>query len=209
MANTCALFWTKNMQDAPILLNPRYLKSGFRSQSRNIRQSLPLRLRKIACLAETVSVHILKHGAFCYASSTRLINVYNETCTRYGCRPIAERTLSTLLGNAEEAGVINRQYFYNQQTGQRQRYIELNINGLKSMFAGVVNYARQAANKFLNRQNKPIGRSGVDNIDEPCNDKGFAGNADHQNGVKRSNDLSKERKIKIMAHAVFLMMIFD
>ncbi|WMO21490.1 hypothetical protein [Vibrio alginolyticus] len=146
------------MQITPLLLNPRYWKSGFRTQASNIKANKPLAQRKLACLLETISSFILKHGHTCFASSDTLARTYNENCHRYGCKPIIKRTIDNYIKSAKELGLIAYgQPKPNNATGQNQRHITLCVDGIQNMFTGAYKYALQAAEKFCNRQKLHLG----------------------------------------------------
>lgn len=173
-------------------LNPRYIRSGFRTQAGNIKQRQPLKLRKLACITECIAAHIIKHGAYCFASSSRLVELYNDRCASYGCKPIKERTLFSLLDSTEEAQLITRERQYNKATGQSRRYIQIVTDSLKSLFPGVCNYAAQAAKRYQERKKLQLGRVSVDNAHKPSDSKASESNQDLKNCSLRSKDLSKE-----------------
>lgn len=176
-------------------LNPRYLKSGFKTQARNIAKKEPVKNRQLACLLHVVSEHILRHGSACFASTHRLLALYNQCASLYQIKTICERTLRSRLNAAELSGLISRDHTYNHQTGQTRRFIMLNLNAIKSLFSGVYNYAAGYALKRHNRHNLPIGRPVLDNSDHPLSPKPSHHNDERANCRKEgSKDLSKERK---------------
>ncbi|HHX8662890.1 TPA: hypothetical protein ACVO37_002575 [Vibrio alginolyticus] len=185
------------MQITPLLLNPRYWKSGFRTQTSNIKANKPLAQRKLACLLETISSFILKHGHTCFASSDTLMRTYNENCHRYGCQPITKRTVDTYISDAVDLHLIDRKSFQNRETGQNQRHITLSVDGIKNMFAGVYKYALQAAEKFCNRQKLHLGGSSVEKPLEASADKACEQSDKNENCTINTKDLSTESKNKI------------
>ncbi|MCX8889833.1 hypothetical protein NOK91_21995 [Vibrio parahaemolyticus] len=185
------------MQITPLLLNPRYWKSGFRTQASNIKANKPLAQRKLACLLETISSFILKHGHTCFASSDTLARTYNENCHRYGCKPITKRTVDTYISDAVDLHLIDRKSFQNRETGQNQRHITLCVDGIKNMFAGVYKYALQAAEKFCNRQKLHLGGSSVEKPLEASADKACEQSDKNENCTINTKDLSTESKNKI------------
>lgn len=185
------------MQITPLLLNPRYWKSGFRTQASNIKANKPLAQRKLACLLETISSFILKHGHTCFASSDTLARTYNENCHRYGCKPITKRTVDTYISDAVDLHLIDRKSFQNRETGQNQRHITLCVDGIKNMFAGAYKYALQAAEKFCNRQKLHLGGSSVEKPLEASADKACEQSDKNENCTINTKDLSTESKNKI------------
>ncbi|MGL1133572.1 hypothetical protein ACSTLP_23000 [Vibrio parahaemolyticus] len=185
------------MQITPLLLNPRYWKSGFRTQASNIKANKPLAQRKLACLLETISSFILKHGHTCFASSDTLARTYNQNCHRYGCKPITKRTVDTYISDAVDLHLIDRKSFQNRETGQNQRHITLCVDGIKNMFAGVYKYALQAAEKFCNRQKLHLGGSSVEKPLEASADKACEQSDKNENCTINTKDLSTESKNKI------------
>ena len=181
------------MDNSALILNPRYLSSGFRSQAGNISQTQPAVVRKLACLMSGIASHILKHGSDCYASTDRLTSLYNQNAAKFGCKMVSERTVYDLLAKAQQAKLITRHSIFNQQTGQSRRHIQILVDGVKSLFTGVYNYAKQAAEKYVVRENLQLGRSTVDKCDPVNTCKGSRQKQDPQNCRQRSKDLSKER----------------
>lgn len=176
-------------------LNPRYLKSGFRTQARNIAIRESLKNRQLACLLQVISEHILKHGSSCFASTQRLLALYNQCAPLYQIKAISERTLTERFKSAESAGLISRDHSHNHATGQTRRFITLNLGAIKSLFSGVYNYAAGYALKHHNRHNPPIGRPAVDKSDKPNADKPSQCIRGSLNCRKEgSKDLSKESK---------------
>ncbi|HCG9484676.1 hypothetical protein [Vibrio parahaemolyticus] len=185
------------MQITPLLLNPRYWKSGFRTQASNIKANKPLAQRKLACLLETISSFILKHGHTCFASSDTLARTYNQNCPRYGCKPITKRTVDTYISDAVDLHLIDRKSFQNRETGQNQRHITLCVDGIKNMFSGAYKYALQAAEKFCNRQKLHLGGSSVEKPLEASSDKACEQSDKNENCTINTKDLSTESKNKI------------
>ncbi|MBE4080471.1 hypothetical protein ACJO2A_19975 [Vibrio parahaemolyticus] len=186
------------MQITPLLLNPRYWKSGFRTQASNIKANKPLAQRKLACLLETISSFILKHGHTCFASSDTLARTYNENCHRYGCKPIIKRTIDNYIKIAKELGLIAYgQLKRNDHTGQNQRHITLCVDGIQKMFTGAYKYALQAAEKFCNRQKLHLGGASVEKPLEASSDKAFEQSDKNKNCSINTKDLSTESKNKI------------
>lgn len=176
-------------------LNPRYLKSGFRTQARNIAIRESLKNRQLACLLQVISEHILKHGSSCFASTKRLLALYNQCAPLYQIKAISERTLTERFKSAESAGLISRDHSHNHATGQTRRFITLNLGAIKSLFSGVYNYAAGYALKHHNRHNPPIGRPAVDKSDKPNAGKPSQCIRGSLNCRKEgSKDLSKESK---------------
>lgn len=175
-----------------ILLNPRYLKAGFSTQALNIKKTHSLELRKVACLASVVSLHILKHGSVCYACDNTLLRLYNEHSENFGVPTISKRTVSNILSNAVSKGVLTRATYFDKQIQERKRTIEFNLQGLKNTFAGVFNYSFQAAKRFLHKQELHNGRSVVDNASKASHSETYKQASNDQSCVTRSNDLSKE-----------------
>lgn len=180
-----------------ILLNPRYIFSGFSSQANNIKQFSPKNDRQLACLLSAVSKHIQKHGAECYASSVTLLLNYNQLASKFGTKPIKDRTLTHRLNDAEKAGLIRRQYSHDDHLGQTRRYISLDVDGIKRVFEGVYNYASKCAIALFNRleaKKMRSGGSGVENRPNPNSGKGSGGSLETENCAQRTKDLSKESK---------------
>ncbi|EPE6902693.1 hypothetical protein [Vibrio sp. 2-1(7)] len=185
------------MQITPLLLNPRYWKSGFRTQASNIKANKPLAQRKLACLLETISSFILKHGHTCFASSDTLMRTYNENCHRYGCKPITKRTVDNYIKDAKELCLIACDGHYDNQKGHKCRDIELCVDGIKNMFAGAYKYALQAAEKFCNRQKLHLGGSSVEKPLEASDDKACEQSDKNENCTINTKALSTESKNKI------------
>lgn len=186
------------MQITPLLLNPRYWKSGFRTQASNIKANKPLTQRKLACLLETISSFILKHGHTCFASSDTLMRTYNENCHRYGCKPIIKRTIDNYIRSAKKLGLITYgQPKRNDHTGQNQRHITLCVDGIQNMFTGTYKYALQAAEKFCNRQKLHLGGASVEKPLEASSDKVCELSDKNKNCSINTKDLSTESKNKI------------
>ncbi|HHF3194483.1 TPA: hypothetical protein ACPJ2I_003930 [Vibrio alginolyticus] len=185
------------MQNTPLLLHPCYWKSGFRTQASNIKANKPSAQRKLACLLETISSHILKHGHTCFASTTRLVQVYNENCDRYGCRPTTFDTLKKQLKTAEDLNLIVREQKPNNATGQNLRHITLCVDAIQEMFAGAYKYALQAAQKRFNRQKRHSGGASVEKTLEASADKACEQSDKNKNGTINTKALSTESKNKI------------
>lgn len=180
-----------------LLLNPRYIFSGFCSQANNIKQFSSKKDRQLACLLSAVSRHIQKHGAECYASSHTLLSVYNQNADKFGVKPIKDRTLTNRLGQAEKMGLINRHYSHDDFLGQTRRYISICVDGLQRAFGGVYNYAAKCATALLNRLEAKKMRSGgadVERRSNPNDGKGSGDTAKIENCAQRTKDLSKESK---------------
>lgn len=174
-------------------LNPRFLKSGFRTQARNISISQPLKVRQMACLMQVISDHTLKHGHACFAFTGRLLAMYNKVSATYQIKPISTRTLTNRLKDAENLGLISRDYAHNHETGQTRRLVSVILDGVKSVFPGVFNYAANCAKKYHARHTLPSSRSDLDNSTEACSEKGFQASENTKNcALKGSKDLSKE-----------------
>lgn len=153
-------------------LNPRYLKSGFKTQARNISANQPEKMRQLACLMQVISEHILQHGNACFAFTGRLLSMYNKASTSYNTKPISERTLTNRFKAAEQLGLISRDYHHNHETGQTRRLVSIVLDGVQSVFPGVFNYAASYAMKHHFRHNLPIGRSDLDNSPKSSTGKG-------------------------------------
>lgn len=184
----------KNENLVIIELNPRYIKSGFRSQALNIKQNRPACERKIACLLEVISSHILKHGNDCFASTPTLLKGYNTTATRYGVKSIKERTLYDLLKELENKKLVSKDNQRNSATWQNKRHISLNLEQLKIMFSGVINWAYKAAKAYMERSKMQSRRHDVEEETKNNNFKHLTPEQNNRNCSIRTKDLSKERK---------------
>jgi hypothetical protein len=153
-------------------LNPRYLKSGFKTQARNISANQSEKMRQLACLMQVISEHILQHGNACFAFTGRLLSMYNKASTSYNTKPISERTLTNRFKAAEQLGLISRNYHHNHETGQTRRLVSIVLDGVQSVFPGVFNYAAGYAMKHHTRHTLPIGRSDLDDSPESSAHKG-------------------------------------
>ncbi|MGL5291142.1 MAG: hypothetical protein ACRC9T_04345, partial [Vibrionaceae bacterium] len=83
-------------------MNAWYLPKGFRSQSGFIRQTHNQQERKFACLLEVIAEHIKKTNSNCFASTERLITMYNDAAANYNVAPIKRRTIFNLLNLLEQ-----------------------------------------------------------------------------------------------------------
>ncbi|CAH0543138.1 hypothetical protein [Vibrio marisflavi] len=175
-------------------LNPDFINSGFRTQAKNITLTLPANMRKVACMMQSISQHILKYGATCFASSHRLLSIYNKHASNFGVKLIKERTLYNILNHVQSLKLISRTTRGNQATGQTLRDVTIQVSELKNVFSGVYNYALSCAKKRINRQNLQSGRSSVNKCSNPSNNKGQEAETDQKICSRRSNDLSRERK---------------
>lgn len=175
-------------------LNPRYIQAGFKTQAKNISQTRNKGECKLACLLEVIAAHTLKHGNDCFASTTRLLNMYNNAASRYGVKPIKERAMFNLLNTVESKGFISRTHARNDAAWQTKRHIQINLTTVKDAFSGAINWAIKAANAYVNRQKMQSSRSDVENPLNPSNTKGSEEAATNKKCSRRSKDLSKESK---------------
>lgn len=176
-------------------LNPRYIQAGFKTQAKNISQTRNKGECKLACLLEVIAAHIIKHGNDCFASTTRLLNMYNNAASRYGVKPIKERAMFNLLNTVESKGFISRTHARNDAAWQTKRHIQINLTTVQDAFSGAINWAIKAANAYVNRQKMQSSRSDVENPLNPSNTKGSEETATSQKCSRRSKDLSKESKL--------------
>ncbi|MGM6741245.1 hypothetical protein ABLB88_22890, partial [Vibrio parahaemolyticus] len=153
-------------------LNPRYIQAGFKTQAKNISQTRNKGECKLACLLEVIAAHIIKHGNDCFASTTRLLNMYNNAASRYGVKPIKERAMFNLLNTVESKGFISRTHARNDAAWQTKRHIQINLTTVQDAFSGAINWAIKAANAYVNRQKMQSSRSDVENPLNPSNTKG-------------------------------------
>lgn len=178
-----------------LTLNPRYINSAFRSQARNL-LTAPRKQRESACLLQAISKHIIKHGNDCFASTARLLDLYNQYTSNYSIKAIQKRTLATRLNELESRGLISRSIYFNKATSQSRRFISINLPALKQAFAGVFNYAMKYANAFVKRQELHSGRPSVENNGQARQNKAPSKIEKSKNCTLRSNDQSKDIKIK-------------
>lgn len=176
-------------------LNPRYIQAGFKTQAKNISQTRNKGECKLACLLEVIAAHIIKHGNDCFASTTRLLNMYNNAASRYGVKPIKERAMFNLLNTVESKGFISRTHARNDAAWQTKRHIQINLATVQDAFSGAINWAIKAANAYVNRQKMQSSRSDVENPLNPSNTKGSEETATNKKCSRRSKDLSKESKL--------------
>jgi hypothetical protein len=173
-------------------LNPRYIQAGFKTQAKNISQTRSKGECKLACLLEVIAAHIMKHGNDCFASTTRLLNMYNNAASRYGVKPIKERAMFNLLNVIETKGFISRTHTRNDAAWQTKRHIKINLTTVKDVFSGAINWATKAANAYVNRQKVQSSRSDVENTSNLSNTNSSEENITNKKCSVRSKDLSKE-----------------
>lgn len=176
-------------------LNPRYIQAGFKTQAKNISQTRKKAECKLACLLEVIAAHIIKHGHDCFASTPRLLSMYNNAASRYGVKPIKERAMFNLLNTVESKGFISRTHERNDAAWQTKRHIKINLATVQDAFAGAINWAIKAANAYVNRQKVQSSRSGVENSPIPSDIKGSDETPENKKCSVRSKDLSKESKL--------------
>jgi hypothetical protein len=179
-----------------LVLNPRYIKSGFGSQSANIKKYQPLEFRKLACYMRTVSQHILKHGHNCFASSETLLKEYNDNTARYGVPTISKRTIGNLQVRAEKQDLIRVSTTFDKKHGVKRRIIKFNLVGIKKHFKAVYNFALNAARNFCGKGDLHLGGSSCEEPRELREYKVSQQSEDEQNYRTRSKILSNDRNIK-------------
>ncbi len=176
-------------------LNPRYIQAGFKTQAKNISQTRNKGECKLACLLEVIAAHIIKHGNDCFASTTRLLNMYNNAASRYGVKPLKERAMFNLLNTVESKGFISRTHARNDAAWQTKRHIQINLTTVQDAFSGAINWAIKAATAYVNRQKMQSSRSDVENPVKPSNIKVSKETVTNKKCSIRSKDLSKESKL--------------
>ncbi|APX10094.1 hypothetical protein SL034_004296 [Vibrio harveyi] len=178
-----------------LVLNPRYIASGFRSQANNIILTHRSTERKLACLLEVISSHIKKHGSECFASTDRITKLYNLACKRYAVPSVSERTISNLIKRLEDLKIIERSLQRNVCLWTTKRHIILNIDRLAALFSGVINWSIAAANAFCKRKLQSS-RSTVDNSNEASHEKGSSNARKIKTCKIKTKILSRDKEIE-------------
>lgn len=184
------------MENTSLILNPRYISSGFGSQASNIRKYEPLSVRKIACFMKTVASFIRKHNSGCYASTETLLDEYNKNSSKYGVKPIAKRTLGNLQAKAEDLGLIQVSTVFDKKKGIKRRLINFVFTGIEKGFKAVYKWALKAANNFCGIGDLHDGGSTCEEPQEIRDYKASQQIQDEQNYTTRSKILSNDRKNK-------------
>lgn len=199
------------MENTSLILNPRYISSGFSSQASNISKYEPLSVRKIACFMKTVASFIRKHNSGCYASTDTLLDEYNKNSQKYCVKPIAKRTLGNLQAKAEQLGLIQVSTVFDRKKGIKRRLINFVFTGIQRSFKAVYKWSLKAANNFCGKGDLHDGGSTCEELQEPCNIKASQKIQVHENYTTRSKILSKDKKnnsLRRLSYDDFLIKYF-
>lgn len=181
------------MENTSLILNPRYISSGFGSQASNIRKYEPLSVRKIACFMKTVASFIRKHNAGCYASTDTLLDEYNKNSPKYGVKTISKRTIGNLQAKAEELGLIQVSTIFDRKKGIKRRLMNFEFSGIEKSFKAVYKWALKAANNFCGMGDLHDGGSTCEEPQELRDCKASQQIQDEQNYTTRSKILSNDK----------------